>query len=304
MLFRLKQSHYVIALSLILASVWVIALGNWVAAADLSHEMGKVKTKELHETSGMVASRKNPNILWLHNDGPSQKLFALSTEGKLAALLSFDAVVADAEDIAIGPGPQKDEDYIYLGDIGDNSGRRQEVRIIRFAEPKLSDKRGEQLQVRDAEVLRLTYPDGPHDAETLLIDPIGRELIVVTKERHGARMYSVPLDSLGGSRPAKLAAAGESAAQEVSAGAVSPDGSQIILRREKEGWRWRRQPGQTVAEALTLQPEEIPVQGKRQGPNGESITFGAAGNHYFTISEGKKQAIYRFDLPANSASGR
>ena len=36
--------------------------------------------------------------------------------------------------------------------------------------------------------------------------------------------------------------------------------------------------------------------GKRQGPNGESICFSADGDSYFTVSEGKKQAIYRVRL--------
>jgi hypothetical protein len=60
---------------------------------------------------------------------------------------------------------------------------------------------------------------------------------------------------------------------------------------------WNREPGESVADALARKPEKVPVLGRRQGPNGESISFGPTGDRYYTVSEGKKQSIYQFDLP-------
>jgi hypothetical protein len=239
-------------------------------------------------------------VLWLHNDGSSGQLFALSTTGKLVAILQCDAAIADLEDIAIGPGTQPGVDYVYLGDIGDNAARRSEVRLIRFAEPKLSGERGQTLDVGNAEVLRLVYPDGPHDAEALLVDPVTGDLLIVTKEKQGARLYGARGKSLMHSAKATLSAVGTAKVDQVSAGSISPDGSKLILRRENQGWLWHRAPGESMADALARKPVKIDVLGKRQGPNGESVSFSSAGDSYFTVSEGKKQAIYLFNLPRTS----
>jgi hypothetical protein len=271
--------------------------GAVVRAADVSHELGKIKPTQLAEISGLAASRLNPDVLWVHNDGDSRQLFAVSTSGKLAAFVTVKAAVKDLEDVAIGPGPTKGVDYLYLGDIGDNDERRREVRVVRFAEPDLKGERGVQLKVEDVEEIRLTYPDGPHDAEALFVDPVSGDLFVVTKEKDRARLYTVGRAELRDGSRAELTAAGKPDAVEVSAGAISSDGSQILLRREGQGWLWSREAGETVASALERKPKKVPALGKRQGPNGEAISFSAAGDSYLTVSEGKKQAIYQFDLP-------
>lgn len=277
-----------------------IQTGAMVRAADVSHELGKIKVDELKEISGLAASRLNPDVLWLNNDGDSGQLFAVSTGGKLAAFVTCKSAIKDLEDIAIGPGPTKGVDYLYLGDIGDNDNRRRDVRVVRFPEPDLKGARGVQLTVADAEEMRLVFPDGPHDAEALLVDPVSGNLFVVTKEKDRARLYMVGGGELRGGAEARLTSAGKVAAEEVSGGAISPDGRQILLRREKEGWLWDRMAGESVAEALERRPAKVPVLGKRQGPNGEAICFGPTSDSYFTVSEGKKQAIYQFDLPSQA----
>ena len=55
----------------------------------------------------MAASRLNPGVLWLHNDGESGELFAVNTSGKLVAFVKCRARMKDLEEIAIGPGPQR-----------------------------------------------------------------------------------------------------------------------------------------------------------------------------------------------------
>jgi hypothetical protein len=219
---------------------------------------------------------------------------AVSTTGKLAAVVTFRATVSDLEDIAIGPGPQEDVDYLYVGDIGDNSERRPEIRIVRFPEPDLKGERGQQLTVDGAELFRLKYPDGPHNAEAMFVDPAGRELYIVTKEKSRGRLYRVALDELKTGASTNLTKAATLDVENVSAGSISRDGRQVLLRWEKEGWLWQRETGESVANALARKPQKVPVLGKKQGSNGEAIGFGANGDSYFTISEGKKESIYEF----------
>ena len=265
-------------------------------------ELGRIRPQQLSEISGMAASRQNPQILWLHNDGDSGLLFAIRTTGQLAALVSCPVEIEDLEEIAIGPGPEPDTDYLYLGDIGDNRASRSAVRVVRIAEPELAKMNGKLFDVNQAEAFALIYPNGPHDAEAMLIDPQSGDLFLVTKEQGRARLYTVTASRLKDGASASLQAAGTLGVDEVSAGAISPDGSRIILRREAEGWLWTRRQGESLAAALQRKPQKIPVLGKRQGPNGEAISFAPGGDHYYTVSEGKKQAMYQFALPAAPAA--
>jgi hypothetical protein len=270
------------------------ATNGW--AKDVSHEVGRIKTPELVETSGLAASKLNPDVLWLHNDGGSGKLVAVSTSGKLAAVVTCRAKLDDVEEIVIGPGPKEDVDYIYMGDIGDNSERRSEIRVVRFPEPNLNGERGQELSVDAAEEFRLTYPDGPHDAEAMFIDPLERLLCIVTKEKKRARVYCVRLAGLKAGKPAQLAKFATLDVEDISAASISRDGRRILLRWEKEGWLWSREKGEAVADALARNPRKVPVLGKKQAGNGEAIGFSASRDSYFTVSEGKKESIYEFEL--------
>jgi hypothetical protein len=94
------------------------------------------------------------------------------------------------------------------------------------------------------------------------------------------------------------------AVDKVSGGDISRDGGLVLLRREDRGWLWNRAAGESLQQALARDPQEVPVRGKKQGPNGEAATFDPTGGGYYTISEGKKEWIYKFDLPSAEESGR
>jgi hypothetical protein len=282
----------------------VLALTGGVVGhgAEPEHELGRINVKPLREVSGIAASRQHDDVLWMHNDGEAKHVYAVKTSGKVAAQVKVPAAVEDVEDMAIGPGPEKGVDYLYLGDIGDNDGNRDEVRVVRFAEPSLTDE-DRKPKARGAEVIRLKYPDGAHDAEAFMVDSATGDLIIVTKEVGRAPTYVARAASLQnpGGRVA-LEHLADLAADQVSAGDISPDGLWILLRNEEQGWLWDRLPGESLADAFQRPPQAVPVRGQRQGANGESIGFAPSGQSYFTVSEGKDERIYEFDLPAVAAS--
>jgi hypothetical protein len=271
---------------------------------DVSHALGEIKVKALNEISGMALSQEYPDTFWVKNDGNDRWLFAVTPSGSPAAMVSVSADVVDVEDIAIGPGPEAGRDYLYLGDIGDNDADRRDVRIVRFAEPSLSSGRGQEQRVEDAEVFRLAYPDGSHNAEAMFVDPQDGVLCIVTKEDNRARLYTAPLDQLSVDRTAMLTNAGQPDVRQVSAGAISADGSWVLLRREDQGWLWDRREGESVAKTVARKPKKVPVLGKRQAKNGEAVSFAPDGESYFTVSEGKNQTLYRFDLPSAESDDR
>ena len=86
-------------------------------------------------------------------------------------------------------GPCPAGSCIYVADIGDNDARRARVTVYRLAEPAAAT---ESAKVGD--VLHATYPDGPQDAEALLVLPDGR-LYIVTKGATGpVVVYRFPSD--------------------------------------------------------------------------------------------------------------
>ena len=84
----------------------------------------------------------------------------------------------DWEALSSGPGPERGVPYLYIGDIGDNDRDRDEVVVYRVKEPAEGV-----TETEPAEAFRLTYPDGPHDAEALMVHPKSGDLYIVTKAR-------------------------------------------------------------------------------------------------------------------------
>ena len=124
--------------------------------------VGHIDSPAIPESSGIVASRQYPGVYWTHNDsGNPPEVFAIDGKGKLIATFSLRAINEDWEDIAID-----DEGHLYLADIGDNACRRKQVQVYRIDEP---DPHGAIGQLIPDRVWRLTYPDGPYDAESLFI---------------------------------------------------------------------------------------------------------------------------------------
>jgi hypothetical protein len=208
------------------------------------------------------------------------------------------------EEIALGVGPEAGVDYLYIGDIGDNDERRPEISLVRVPEPVLEGAGTVSLRTEDCEQFRLVYPDGSHNAEAMFVDPATHKLYIVTKEARGARLYEIAIGKLRSGERNALMLVAELDVDYVSAAAISPDGSLVVLRREDLGWLWFWRPGQSVADVLRGPPRPVPVRGRRQDKNGEAITFRPDGACYYTLSEGKKQAIYEFDVASAETATR
>jgi hypothetical protein len=86
------------------------------------------------------------------------------------------------------------------------------------------------------DVFHATYPDGPHDAETLLITPDGGLFIVTKGDTGPIAVYRFPRDLRSGAthqleRVGQPRGAGKTAASErITDGAISADGQWAVLR--------------------------------------------------------------------------
>jgi hypothetical protein len=78
----------------------------------------------LSETSGLILWN---NLLWTHNDNNDTNLYSLDTiYGNIVKAYPLSRIEnTDWEEIS------QDEDYIYIGDFGNNSGNRDDLKIFR-----------------------------------------------------------------------------------------------------------------------------------------------------------------------------
>lgn len=267
-------------------------------------KVGMVEPAEITGASGIVAGRKNAGVLWVHNDHGAADLFALTTGGKLLGTYRLDGVrIIDWEDIAIGPGPEPNVDYLYAGDIGDNrSARKNGIIIYRVAEPKvipLSDvnQKPANATLTGIEKIELVYPDGPRDAETLMFDPLTKDLYIVTKEGRSA-VYRVA----NGVKWTDLQAPAAKITLQyltrlswgmATGGDISPDGQMIIVRGYFGASLWVRHKDGPLWKAFSGQECSVPIIPESQG---EAIGFDANGTGYYTTSENRRQPIYYFEM--------
>lgn len=257
---------------------------------------GALEPGSLTEVSGLVASRKQPGLYWVHNDsGDEARVFAIELDGRVQAEIALSGVEArDLEDIAIGPGPVPGVHYLYLADTGDNWRRREGVRIYRIEEPTLARNRQGQRLAQKPFTIELSYEDGPRDAEALFIDPHTRDLYVVAKRRLFSHEWNVGVYRL----EAAAVDAGRVVARKVTSVGLGPttaadmraDGLAIVVRNYRTALYWTRAPGESVALAMARPACELPLS-DAEG-QGESFGFTAQGDGYVTTSEGARAPLY------------
>lgn len=264
--------------------------------------LGNVEASSLTEASGLVASRMNPGVLWTHNDsGNAPWLYALAENGSTRAIYAPTPISnIDWEDIALGPGPAPGQDSLYVGDIGDNKRRRKSITVYRIPEPRVISSGGiNPSPLPGAVALRFEYPDGSHDAETLLVDPKSGDLYILTKNmKHGVSgLYraAFPHNESEVSRlerVATIALPGGRSERSATGGDIAFGGEAVLVRSYTRGYFWTRPAGSTIASTLENPPCTVPIALE---PQGESVAFSANGQNYFSLSESSRQPIYVYE---------
>ncbi len=147
------------------------ALVRWTAPVEAG-----ILNEAVNEASGLAVSRRYPDRLYHINDsGDTGRFLITSHDGghaRSVAVSGFNPM--DMEDLAIGPCDAGE--CLFLADIGDNARRRPEIEIV------LVEERAEfPPALAPLLRMRLRYPDGPHDSESLAVHPDGT-IYLLTKE--------------------------------------------------------------------------------------------------------------------------
>ncbi|MGW7531516.1 hypothetical protein [Amycolatopsis sp. NPDC054798] len=268
---------------LALTAVLMLAGAVPAAAAPPAPEtLCRVADKRLNELSGLVSDGEH----WyaINDGGTKVQVFVLDRKCQVQDVLTDPMDPYDVEDLARGK-----DGTLWLSDTGDNRAKRETVALLEL-------KPGGGAAV----VHRLTYPDGPHDTEALVLDQSGTPFLV-TKDLLGTSKVYKPSAPLAAPGPTKLEQVGTLRVQStdtpggpvgsfgsalITGGASSADGKVIALRTYTDAYLYAAPDGD-VAAALQREPVRIPLPNEKQG---EAIAFEPDGT-LLSASEGVGEPV-------------
>ena len=271
---------------------------------------GKIKHEDIDEASGLIATE---NWIWIHNDsGDSATLYAIDRSGNRRATSRIDGAFArDWEDMT--DFSENGTDYFLIGDIGDNKERLPEVTFYVIERPS-SDTPSSLLYTFTA-----TYDTiGAKDAEAIVVDPITKELLLITKGRDGVFHFlqgKLPLPSeypsdkiiddpkfnankivLSEIHQEPFATPPLNRQEQsrfITSATLHPSGNQLVIRNYLTARIYTKTAEQSWAEGLKNTPCRLPLPLQQQG---ETLDFSPDGNSLWTTSEGSKQSLYEIQL--------
>jgi hypothetical protein len=277
----MKVLAYVVCFLALKSCVWSQSSAEAVkdeTKFSKAEDMGEV-AKGLNEVSGLVASFQNPKCFWAVNDsGNPTEVFLIDDNAKTKVVCKLPGIKnRDWEDIAIGNGPEPSKKYLYIGEIGDNNAAYDFKYLYRFEEPSLAN--GSEQAIASVEKLVVKFPDGKRDIETLMIDQSTNDVYFISKRETNVKVYLQKFPYGDTLKPAKIL---ELPFNWVTAGSISPDGNEVLIKSYTKIYYWKRTQEKSIVELLAKNPLEIPYDVE---PQGEAICFTNDNSGFFTISE-------------------
>lgn len=270
-------------LLVVVTGITGLAAPRYAAAVDEAQwqELCRFDDPRLVEISGMAPSIRHPHVVWVHNDsGDAAILYAVNTRTcETVGELRLRGVKArDFEGLASSTDEQK-RAFLWVGDIGDNRDSWPDVSIHRVREP---DRLGN--RTRPATTWRFTYPDRPHNAETLMV--LGERGWVATWQLAAGGLYSIRALAQRPTGRVSIAERVGDVGSLITDGAMHPSGHGYVLRDYLDVHVFQGlPPGRRIAK-LALPPQA----------QGEAIAWAPDGRSVFIASENDPRLI-RVDLP-------
>ncbi|MFE4502180.1 hypothetical protein ACFRFQ_20210 [Rhodococcus sp. NPDC056743] len=230
----------------------------------------------LTELSGLADT--GAGMYALGDSGADDHVAELDATCQVTRWIPVGTPTYDVEDLDSTP-----DGILWLADIGDNNKVRPSVALIGF-DPTAAEAATPRV---------LTYPDGAHDAETLLISNNGLP-VIVTKDYLGSSDIYTPVGNqsvhdLSTTVPTQLSKVGHlqfsptstaggpvngAGTMAVTGGAVSADGTVVALRTYTDVYLYSAPDGDVV-KALSTKAVRVPLPNE---PQGEAITFNNDGD--------------------------
>ena len=255
----------------------------------------------LVEVSGLAVGRRNPSLLWTHNDsGDSARIFAINQQGQVVT----EVTVAGRRRLRLGghrhrAGPGGRRPAV---DLGGRHRRQPPLPAGRhhLPLPRARPRRVTPAQLTVRPALDVTYPDRPNNVESLMVDPVSGDGFLVGKDvaaEDDRRRLPPPTRRAAQRRPPRAATGGQGRRPARSAG--WSDGGGHLARRDARPHQQRPpglplapRPGEPVADVLAAAPTapcDVPIGG------GEAAAFSVDGRHLWPMDEGAGAVLRRYD---------
>jgi hypothetical protein len=276
-------------------SVYVVSATTMPALSPGLSKVGQLEAKDIEESSGLVASRRHPGILYTHNDsGGAPVLYAIRADGSLVKQYRVPAKHTDWEDVATD-----DAGRLYIANTGNNNVQRDSVEVFRVAEPnlgeraitrkskaKVKDTRKDETRLRVERTWKLKFPGQPFNCESLFIFRNHGYLVSKMSIGERAGIFRFPLDEsttdLTLEKVADL-----SIRKPVTGADLSADGKRLALVTSGVGATlYLYDLTGDVATAEKIEPKQIPLPPKKI----EAVAFTQEG----ILMTAESREMYRY----------
>lgn len=266
---------------LLLALIVIVVVASLVNRADAASDAPAVVLSDsrIVESSGLAVSTTHDDLAYTVNDsGHATEVFAVDlTSGEVVGVTTLAANLRDVEALALRDGT------LWIGDLGDNSARRDDVALVAIDEP------GRATRTVEGTRYPVALAGGPVDVEALLAPPGSDRLQVVTKSLGDATVMTLDEDDLDPRRTTEFEATAAGLPALVTDGGFSPDGNRVALLSYGSLW--------------VVDPADWSILGSRSLPaleQSETVSF-VENDEVLVGSEGADSPLYRLDLPADLA---
>lgn len=234
---------------------------------------------KLDETSGLANCTTFSNALWAQEDsGNPLGVHLIGKDGTYKVFFSMNGANRDCEDLAIGPGPVANRNYIYLADIGDNNNKHTQYYIHRFFEPVDG-----QTNISEYETITFTYPQNmSYNSEAMFVDPLTKDIYVITKDQFNVLVFKLPYpQSVTNSSEATYL--GTIPLFQVTAADISPKGDEILIRNYFAIYYWKLKAGESIYQAIS-RPRDVNPSYQRED-QGEAICWDKDVKGFYVLGE-------------------
>ena len=273
---------------------------------------GVVRATHLDEISGIEAGLSSEWIV--HNDDGAAEVHLIDAVGNFLTTIKIQgAKNRDWEDLTTLPGD--DGPLLVIADSGDNLQVRGDITLYFVPLPVMDASGNYPKALKLIHKVKLRYPDGARDCESLAFDPVSGSLLLLSKRDTPPRLYGIDAKAALQQKEMQLEFLGEVPKlrppspsdllrdpdrgawySQPTGMAISGDGNTAAVITYRSLYLFRRQAGQSWAEALAGQPQEF------VGPPGrsdEAVTFRMDQDSAVVISEGVPATLYElgYDRP-------
>ncbi|MDZ4403157.1 hypothetical protein [Prosthecobacter sp.] len=288
--------------------VWGQSASSWPEkpVPSTSERVAILEDKRIKESSGLIQGRRDPSIFWTVNDsGGEPCVFAIDHSGKTRAKVRVrEAANFDWEDLTLGKDDQGSP-ALFIGDIGDNFQMRPTIQVYQIPEPGIvaTGKPVAETESPASHIWRANYPDGKHNAESLLIHPQTNRLYILTKSEDGkSALYafpqplqekvSMPLEKIADLSFPTLIRPGKRPHDNCMATAAcfSPDGGRLVVATYSSLYEWKLAKDQPLTVALKQTPTRIEPQ---LVPQVEGVCYDADSQTLWFTSERLPTPLFR-----------